>query len=241
MSGTNSERFAIYFTFAATHPLYQRATQWIGHCLYNQLTQEPGAFSQGSEKFRSVQQAAMYGFHATLKPPFRLQDGTTGAGLEKHLQDFSSVIQPFTCSPLEVNSIGNFIALVPGETCDELNYLASQCVQEFERFRAPLNETEMQKRLRLPLTARQLALLRQWGYPYVLDEFRFHMTLTDGLPVNMIEAAQRQLAFEVSSLIGSCLQIDRICLCHQTDPAGRFYLRRTFLLGEKRESGEDAE
>ncbi|VXC77539.1 hypothetical protein BURKHO8Y_320015 [Burkholderia sp. 8Y] len=31
------------------------------------------------------------------------------------------------------------------------------------------------------MSARQITLLREWGYPYVLDEYRFHMALSDSL------------------------------------------------------------
>jgi hypothetical protein len=35
--------------------------------------------------------------------------------------------------------------------------------------------------LAAPLSERQRALLIEWGYPYVFDEFRFHMTLSSSL------------------------------------------------------------
>lgn len=231
MSAMDTQRFAIYFVFAPDHPLYLKATQWLGHCIYNQTTGFPVAFSQASEPYRSVQQAAHYGFHATLKPPFRLQAGTTQAELENRLQDFTSSIQAFTCAPLKVDSIGNFLALVPGKICDDLNELASQCVQHFDSFRAPLNEAELEKRLRSPLTPRQQELLRQWGYPYVLDEFRFHMTLTDRLADNLINEARQQLALEFAPDLTSHLQVDRICLCQQPRPEEPFYLLQSYALG----------
>ena len=34
--------------------------------------------------------------------------------------------------------------------------------------------------------AEQEALLQRWGYPYVMEEFRFHLTLTGRLPVDKI-------------------------------------------------------
>lgn len=229
MCNTDSQRFAIYFTFAADHPLYRKATQWLGHCIYNQTTPTGAIFSPAAEKFRNVQQAAQYGFHATLKPPFRLQAGTTQSELETCVQDFTSGLQAFTCSPLKVDSIGNFVALVADENCDDLNHLAAQCVQHFEPFRASLNESELQKRLRSPLTLHQQALLRQWGYPFVLDEFRFHMTLTDRLPGNMINQARQQLVLEFAPFLSSRLSVDRIGLCHQAKPEDPFYLLESYV------------
>lgn len=231
MSAMDTQRFAIYFTFAPDHPLYQKASKWLGHCVYNQPTEATVTFSEEIEPFRSVQLAAQYGFHATLKPPFRLQSGTTQTELEKCVQDFSSSIQSFSCAPLKVDSIGNFLALVPGKPCDDLNELARQCVQQFDPFRAPLNAAELEKRLRSPLTPRQQGLLEQWGYPYVLDEFRFHMTLTDRLPDNRIVDALRQLTLEFAPLLAERLQLDRICLCHQEKPGDPFYLLHSYSLG----------
>ena len=38
------------------------------------------------------------------------------------------------------------------------------------------------------LTDRQEALLTQWGYPYVMEEFRFHITLTGALDPAHLDA-----------------------------------------------------
>ena len=244
MAPINSERFAIYFTFARDTALYQKATLWLGHCVYNEALcrKESGdGFSPQLERFRSVQQAAHYGFHATLKPPFRLQARTTRTELVDRLVDFASSIQPFNCAPLKVASIDNFIALTLSEDCDELNQLARQCVQSFESFRAPLNETEMQKRLKPPLTLRQQQLLNQWGYPYLFDEFRFHITLTDRLSDDLVEDALHRLDLEFSPLLSSSLYIDRICLFHQKDSATPFQLVQTCLLGDRYQPSVNSE
>lgn len=232
MTATNLERFAIYFTFAPEHPLYQKASQWLGHCIYHQVMDTSATLSAASERFRTVERAALYGFHATLKPPFRLLSGTTRAELENRLRDFVSSVQPFTCSPLKVDLIGNFIALVPDQPCHQLNLLADQCVRKFEPFRAPLNAAEIQKRLGVPLTPQQQGMLEQWGYPYVMDEFRFHMTLTDKLPDNIIESAVRQLKLEFSPLLNKQFRIDCISLCHQEKPGDPFYFLQSYTLGE---------
>ncbi|MBL7004053.1 MAG: DUF1045 domain-containing protein [Gammaproteobacteria bacterium] len=232
MIDTDSQRFALYFTCAAEDSLYQKATEWLGHCIYNQNNDLSPSFSLESNQYRMVQKAAHYGFHATLKPPFRLRSGTTQAELEEHLQDFTLTIPPFKCSALKINAIHNFIALTPSQTCNELNHLAAQCVLEFEYFRAPLNEAERQKRLSSSLTSRQLQLLNQYGYPYVLDEFRFHMTLSDRLPSNMINDAMLQLMVEFSPFLSSNLEVDHIYLCQQTKPSEPFYIVRSYPLAK---------
>src|SRR6202000_780688 len=47
--------------------------------------------------------------------------------------------------------------------------------------RARPSPDDLGRRLAAPLTERQRALLVEWGYPYVFDEFRFHMTLSNSL------------------------------------------------------------
>lgn len=230
MTDSNLERFALYFTFATKNPLYQKATQWLGHCVYNQDIDSSQSLISVSDKFRMVRKAAHYGFHATLKPPFRLRSGTTQADLEAHLQSFTSEMKAITCPPLKIHSIANFIALIPSDSCAELNHLAKQCVIEFEQFRAPLNEIEMQKRLSSPLTVRQQQLLDEYGYPYVLDEFRFHMTLSDRMQDGLIDDALQQLSFEFSPLLNSQLNVDCVCLCHQSNPDDPFTLIKSYPL-----------
>ncbi len=132
-----------------------------------------------------------YGFHATLKAPFRLAEGCTEMQLCSHSARFAEALAPVALGPLRVQRIGSFFALTPSGDPAPVNALAARIVAHFEPFRAPLSATDMERRLRSPLTERQKDLLERYGYPFVGDEFRFHMTLT-GRVDDATEAARAE-------------------------------------------------
>src|SRR5262249_18435104 len=122
-----------------------------------------------------------YGFHATLKAPFHLAAGCTLEELVAGLDRFAARLEAFETAPLKVARISSFVALVLRDNSTLLSSLAAACVRGFDGFRAPPSEQEMARRRKETLTPRQLKLLDNWGYPYVLEEWRFHMTLASGL------------------------------------------------------------
>src|SRR5262249_7114273 len=84
---------------------------------------------------------------------------------------------PAAINPV-VRSLAGFIAVVPDAPNPDVDHLAADCVTIFDRFRRPLGAEERSRRLAAGLTAAQIAHLDRWGYPFVFDDFRFHMTLT---------------------------------------------------------------
>lgn len=135
-----------------------------------------------------------YGFHGTLKAPFELPPDRDEDGLLKRLREVARKRTAFEVARLEVAALGPFLALVPAEPAPDLDRLAGDCVRAFDAFRAPLSEADRQRRLAAPLSARQVAALERWGYPYVFEDFRFHMTLTGPLPEARREPVRAALA-----------------------------------------------
>lgn len=127
-----------------------------------------------------------YGFHGTLKPPFRLAEGCDQIGLERALTDIAKTIAPATCGGLRLSRLGRFLALTPSGDMNGLARLAGQLVQGLDDFRAPAGAVEIAKRRDAALTPRQDKNLLAWGYPYVFDEFQFHLTLTGRLDSDKI-------------------------------------------------------
>ena len=125
--------------------------------------------------------ARRYGFHGTLKAPFALAEGVSEDDLVAAVEVFAAGIAPVTVEGLAVADLDGFLALLPTGDTTALNALAAQVVARFDRFRAPLSEAERARRQPERLSEVQRALLDTWGYPYVMDAFRFHMTLTDRL------------------------------------------------------------
>ena len=129
-----------------------------------------------------------------------------------------------------VGSISGFIAVIPAEPPAELIRLAADCVSEFDRFRAPLTEADRARRNPSRLTPAQRDHLDRWGYPYVMEEFRFHMTLTGRLGANRRETVLAMLRNRFSTLGLETLAIDRIAVFRQDSAASRFRIVRQFVL-----------
>lgn len=131
-----------------------------------------------------------YGFHGTLKPPFRLAEGTDAGGLIAAVASLAASTPAVQVDGLEIAKIGSFLALVPTGGTEGLAALAGRIVTELDEFRAPAGEAELARRRAAGLSDRQDELLQTWGYPYVLDQFRFHLTLTGKLELGALAAAK---------------------------------------------------
>jgi hypothetical protein len=134
------------------------------------------------EAFHQVTAAPRrYGWHATLKAPFTLAPGADVAQLRAALQTIAASTRSFEMSRLKVALLDDFLALVPTPHSAEANAVAARCVMELHPLAALLSATELQRRRQAPLSPAQDALLMRWGYPFVLDEFQLHCSLTGSL------------------------------------------------------------
>ncbi len=218
-----TKRYAIYFTLPQTDPVYQTAIKWLGYDAYS--GNKTNTDSKKLAKNRQyVSKAAKYGFHATLKPPFRLSQDKSEEQLIDELENFASSITAFTCKPLKIKSMTHFIALAPKNSCDQLDAFAAQCLKHFEPFRAQLTREEYQKRNPVLLSERQLRYLEQWGYPYVEDEFRFHMTLTDSMMEDEIKKIKKKLKQYFKEVLGKPLQINQLHIFRQDSTCSNFQI-----------------
>jgi putative phosphonate metabolism protein len=163
-----------------------------------------------------------YGFHATLKAPFALAIGRSEDELVAACAVFAATPRPLPVITPVVDAVGGFIAVVPAAPVNELQRLASDCVAGFDRFRAPLTDGDRARRNPDALTPRQRDHLDRWGYPYVLDEFRLHMTLTGRLGAARREPILAMLRGRFAELHLDRLAIDRIALFRQDGDNARF-------------------
>ncbi|GHE01200.1 phosphonate metabolism protein [Defluviimonas sp. 20V17] len=164
-----------------------------------------------------------YGFHGTLKPPFRLAPGQSRATLDTALEDLAARLAPVTLAGLRLARLGGFLALVPEGEAAALAALAAEVVARLDAFRAPPTRDELQRRRAAGLSPAQEANLLRWGYPYVMEEFRFHLTLTGALPPEAAEATRAALAPVLAPLQPRPFVLDALSLCGE-DGAGRFHL-----------------
>lgn len=217
------DRYAIYFTFAQDSPMYQLGMEWLGHDIYKKTSGIKKTLSgNNTENNILTKKARQYGFHATLKAPFRLREGTTKKQLKKTFKFYASKHRAFECNLLKVEQLGNFIALVPQKKCKKLNKLANDCTMTFETFRATLSAEEIIHRKPEKLTANQQLLLDKWGYPFVMDEFRFHITLTDALTTEKLQHTLPVLKEYFDPHLSQPLLINQIHLVRQKDKTQPF-------------------
>jgi putative phosphonate metabolism protein len=214
-------RYAIYFVPGAETALYRFGTAVLGYDTYTGRD-APCIATAGSDWSDKVREPRVYGFHATLKPPFRLAAGADETKLKSEFDAFIGAQRAIDAGPLEVRALGSFIALVPAARCPALDQLAADCVQHFDRFRAPTNAQERARRLAALLTERQVTQLDRWGYPYVFDDFRFHMTLTGRLAENDRTRAMQWLTAEFAGWpAAQRLVLDRMVIARQAGGAFR--------------------
>ena len=159
-----------------------------------------------------------YGFHATVKPPFRLTGDRSLYGLVEAVELFCRERRPFTAGRLKLSRLDNFLCLRLDSESGELSRFAEDVVRDFDGFRRPPDQRELERRLEKGLNARQHELLLRWGYPWVMDEFRFHFTLTGPLPDKPSRSAFSVLAEKYfSPVLNTQLQIDGISIFIQEE------------------------
>lgn len=170
------------------------------------------------DEAREIAEARRYGFHATLKAPFRLAPGMRLAQLVDELDRHCATLAAFEVPRLVLARMDDFLALVPAAPEPRLDALAASCVRNFERFRAPPGQDEIARRYRAGLTALQEANLARWGYPHVLESFRFHLSLTGrllGVSESTVEAHWREAAARLADLGEVPLSIDAISVSEE--------------------------
>lgn len=218
-------RYAIYYTSAPGSDLDRFGAHLLGYDAFTGGDLPfPDGIVQMSPDWRDLtRDPRKYGFHATLKAPLSLAPGKTEAELLAACAAFAATPRAIPVIRPVVGSISGFIAVIPAEAPPELIRLAADCVREFDTFRAPLTEADRARR-RNPsqLTPRQREHLDRWGYPYVMDDFRFHMTLTGRLGSERREALLKMLAEHFSGLKFTKLAIDRVAVFRQENAVSRF-------------------
>jgi putative phosphonate metabolism protein len=229
---TDKPRYAIYYTAAPDSELDRFGAHLIGHDAFSgDALPFPDGIEQTLPDWREItQDPRKYGFHATLKAPMWLADGTTEIELLAACASFAGSPRRIPLIKPAVNPIGDFIAIVPSRRSIELEQLAADAVGHFDSFRAPLTPEDRARRRPDQLTPRQREYLDRWGYPYVMEEFRFHMTLTGRLKAERRETVLDILRQRFATLELATLAVDRIALFRQDGANARFRIVRQYPL-----------
>jgi Protein of unknown function (DUF1045) len=211
---------------AAAALLREQAEQWLGRSVSGDPVRPgvPAGWTREAVDAITVS-ARRYGFHATLKAPFRLARGRTPEELDAALARFAAERERVLVPALRVARLGGFFALIPGAAAAGLYALADEVVTAFDGFRARPTEAELARRDPASLTPRQRELLNAWGYPYVLDEFRFHLTVTDRIPADRQSAVERAVSSWFSASLGAAVAVDALALFTEPEPGAPFALQ----------------
>lgn len=218
------KRYAVYYAPPAGE-FANRAHAWLGR--------DPESGADVARPACGFDVAAItgdprrYGFHATLKAPFRLAAGQSAADLDAALRALAARLAPVQTAGLDLAQIGRFLALIPEGQAAALTALAAEVVRALEPFRAPLSAAELARRHPERLSPRQRDLLEQYGYPFVMEEFRFHLTLTDG----SADAAKAQsfLRDWFAPVLPRPFEVAELCLFAEP-PEGPFRLLHRYPL-----------
>jgi putative phosphonate metabolism protein len=225
------ERYAIYFAPPASSELWRKSAIWLGRdSLTDSVIEADIAGVDPERRHHLTRSARRYGFHATLKAPMALDPRLSDRDLDRALGAWTRVQSPVSIGRLTIISLDGFLALVPTEQSQGLTDFAAKVVRDFDGFRAPLTEAERTRRLGV-LTPRQEELLERYGYPYVFEEFRFHMTLTDRIE-NLAERARfaETLGDFFAFMAEEEVALDRLVLFREAAPGAPFLRLRDYLL-----------
>lgn len=220
----NFSRYAIYYI--PDQPLFQIGSDWLG---WNSITGQETTLS--ADHRRITDRPRKYGFHATVKPPFSLASNSTQGDLQDAFQTFCATVSPATGGTLKISRLGRFLAMTQDVQSNEVTELAASTVSHFDKFRAPLSDNDIEKRRQRRLTPQQDALMLRWGYPYVMQEFKFHMTLTDPLAHDTIDDIERRANSMFHDFLDQSLNISSLALLGEQEGSGRFHVIERLSLG----------
>lgn len=181
---SNAHRFAVYFAPPPGSAWWEAGSRWLGRCAAtNDVLAQPTIDGIAPEQQRQLTaDPRRYGWHATLKAPFVLSEGVGLGDLREALRAIAASFTAFDMPALQVRRLADFLALCPEGDKHAINAVASACVTQLNDLAAPLSSDELERRRRMgTLSTQEDALLVRWGYPYVLERYRFHLSLTGNL------------------------------------------------------------
>jgi putative phosphonate metabolism protein len=226
-------RYAFYITPDENDPLTDAAARWLGtNPFTGRTTPLDSAGDFGAEELATLTaDPRRYGFHGTVKAPFALAAGTGEAQLLDAFATFVEERAAFEIPAMALGQLGPFFALVPALDYPALQAIADDTVRRFEPFRAPLSDADLARRKPHLLSEAQRRNLMEWGYPYVFESFRFHMTLTGPVPAERQAAMKAVLEKRFAPFIGKPLPVTSLALFVEPERGAAFKVHSLLPLG----------
>ncbi|WP_319582771.1 DUF1045 domain-containing protein [uncultured Pseudodesulfovibrio sp.] len=238
MNAKTHGRYGVYYAPERGSEFDRFGAAWLGRDNETGLpvaTSLPDGLS-ADEWREATSSPRHYGFHGTLMPPFTPLPDVDATAILDRLESLAASLTPFELAPLSVRRIGTFLALVPADQ-DGLSQCAEACLRAMTPLRIPATPEENEARRSSSLTPAQNRLLDEWGYPYVLSEFRFHMTLTGRVE----DPDRRERLLDILSglaepVTGRPRPVRELCLFHQPDRSAPFRLIHRARLAHSKEN-----
>jgi 2'-5' RNA ligase len=212
-------RYAVYFCPAAGSGLDAFGREWLATAAV------PGIAPAALQSL--LADVRRYGWHATLRAPFALADTASYDDLRRNVVEMAQQHDAFALR-LRLDQLAGFLALRPADDETAINALAERCVRALNALRAPLSDAMLQRRA-AGLDDVELHLLNQYGYPYVLERYRFHLTLSAPASHPEEQALRAWLSSKMATLPAA--QVDALTICRESAPGKDFEQLERIPLG----------
>ncbi|HTZ70783.1 MAG TPA: DUF1045 domain-containing protein, partial [Acetobacteraceae bacterium] len=205
-------RYALYWAPPPDDPLWQQGCAWLGRdAATGAHVPQPDIPNIAA----LTEDARHYGLHCTLRAPMRL--ATDEHKLASSIRKIAETMHSFALPPLTLRSVDGFLSLTLTASCPEMRTLADQCVRETDHHRLPASPKELARRRATGLKPRQETMLRRWGYPYVMDDWLFHITLTRRLSSSELAEILPEAQSWFAPLLNLPRLVDGICIFVQCE------------------------
>jgi hypothetical protein len=207
-------RYAIFYTPQPGTKLAAFGRSWFGRANDGVTLQ---AFSEAgltqTSAPRKPSPASRYsGLHAVFKSPFQLRDGMGSDALKARLITFARRRKAVETGPLTLARAGRYLVLRPVTPRPALDWLAAQCVAAFDGFAEMRGEHGEPAKSTPPLNDHQRLLLKCFGDPHVLSEYRFCITLTGPLEGAHLERVSQALWPMLEEICATGVSVDGLSL-----------------------------
>ena len=233
------QRYAAYYMPDPAGEFWALASSWLGRDAFTDRALDRPVLPalEGLNLERLTAGPRHYGFHATLKAPFEPAGIDAETSLLSAMEAVAYAHAPFTVH-LEVAPIGEFMALRLAEEAPAMDALHEDCVRQLDTLRAPLSEADLARRRQARLTPLQDLYLVEWGYPYIFQQFRFHMTLTSRIASYSAKETIREALTDLFVPITSLPhRVEGVALFGQIDRQAPFQVIDWFALRGKASTG----
>lgn len=227
------ERYAVYYAPLAESPLGAFGRSWIGRCAEKDVDVEQPRVDgvKPAELFELTRSPRHYGVHATLVAPFELDGGVSPDDVRREIAKVVNGYAPFVLSNLSVVAIGSFLAIVPKDQ-SVVESLAESLLKSLHRLRKPPTLAELERYRTRGLSPAQERLLARWGYPYVLDEYKFHITLTNSVVDKTLrKRLMKVLSQKTEKLLREVHPVGDVCIFRQPERIAPFVLEERIGFG----------